>query len=76
MTAPATVRLMVNSKRVLSAEDEQAIRNAMQVASAAQEGVRAAILTAVNHGASVRVLAEFTSMSTSTISRWKREARL
>ncbi|UXZ57096.1 hypothetical protein [Curtobacterium sp. Arg-1] len=66
---------MGNPKRVLSPEDEAAITRAMDTERAARDGVRDAVLTAAQHGASVRVLAEFTGKSTSTISGWKREAR-
>lgn len=75
VTAPDTVPRVGNPKRVLTAEDEQAIRDAMQAVEVAKDGVRLAVLDAASHGASVRVLAEFTGKSTSTISGWKRQAR-
>lgn len=71
----ATVARVGNPKRVLSPEDEAAITHAMDTERAARYGVRDAVLTAAQHGASVRVLADFTGKSTSTISGWKREAR-
>lgn len=71
----ATVARVGNPKRVISPEDEVAIRDAMRAVEAAKDGVRVAVLTAAQHGASVRVLAEFTGKSTSTISGWKRDAR-
>ncbi|MDR6172668.1 DNA-directed RNA polymerase specialized sigma24 family protein [Curtobacterium sp. SORGH_AS776] len=72
--APATVPRVGNPKRVLSAEDEQAIRDVLNRAQAVQDEVRTAVLTAHAHGASVRSLAEFTGMSTNTIMRWKKDA--
>ncbi|MDK8171772.1 hypothetical protein QP735_04440 [Curtobacterium citreum] len=65
---------MGNPKRVLTAEDEQAIRDAMQAAQSADAAVREAVLSAHSHGASIRVLSEFTGMSTNTIMRWKKDA--
>jgi transposase-like protein len=71
----ATVaRMSPNPKRVLTPEDETAIRDAMTAARHADQAVRNAVLTAARHGASVRSLAEFTGMSTNTIHRWKHEA--
>lgn len=64
-----------NPKRVLGADDETRIRVALTNRDDAVEGVRRAVLDAVSHGASVRVLAEFTGMSTNTISRWKSDAK-
>lgn len=68
-------RVSPNPKRVLSPEDEISIRKALTRRDDAVEGVRRVVLDAVSHGASVRVLAEFTGMSTNTISRWKADAR-
>ena len=75
MTSNATVPRVGNPKRVLTAEDEKAIRDAMRAVEVAKDGVRIAVLAAASHGASVRVLAEFTGKSTSTISEWKRATR-
>ncbi|WP_336698164.1 hypothetical protein [Curtobacterium sp. USHLN213] len=66
---------MGNPKRVLTAEDEQAIRDAMRAAQSADTAVREAVLSAHGHGASIRVLSEFTGMSTNTIMRWKKDGR-
>lgn len=63
-----------NPKRVLTAEDETRIREVLVLRDNAVESVRRAVLDAASHGASVRVLAEFTGMSTNTISRWKADA--
>ncbi|PZF11773.1 hypothetical protein DEI98_06540 [Curtobacterium sp. MCLR17_034] len=60
---------------MLTAEDEQAIRDAMTAAETAGAAIREAVLTAHAHGASVRSLAEFTGMSTNTIMRWKKDAK-
>lgn len=68
-------RVSPNPKRILSPADETSIREALTRRDDAVEGVRRAVLDAVSHGASVRVLAEFTGMSTNTISRWKADAR-
>lgn len=68
-------RVSPNPKRALSPEDETRIRFAMHVRDAAYEHLRRAVLDAADNGASVRVLAEFTGMSTNTISRWKADAR-
>lgn len=74
MTTTATVPRVGNPKRVLTTEDEHAIRDAMSRAQAVQDEVRAVVLAAHSHGASVRVLSAFTGMSTNTIMRWKKEA--
>lgn len=70
----ATVPRVGNPKRVLTAEDEQAIRDVLNRAQAVQDEVRHVVLAAHSHGASVRVLSEFTGMSTNTIMRWKKDA--
>lgn len=72
--APATVPRVGNPKRVLSAEDEAEIRDAMRWSESAQAHLRKMVLAAHAHGASVRSLAEFTGMSTNTIMRWKKDA--
>ena len=55
-------------KRLLGAEDKTRLRAALDAQVEANVELRAAVLDAVDHGASVRVLAEFTGMSTNTIS--------
>lgn len=81
MTAPATVPRVGNPKRVLTAEDDdrisEALRNKQRVLrdlEAADYAIRAAVVAAHAHGASIRVLSEFTGMSTNTIMRWKKDA--
>jgi hypothetical protein len=64
-----------NPKRLLDPEDEKRIRSALSAREKATDEVRDAVLAASDHGASVRVLAEFTGMSTNTISRWKAERK-
>lgn len=76
VTVPATVgRVSPNPKRLMSTADQVRVRDAMRARDAADEDVRRAVVEALSHGASVRVLAEFTGMSTNTISRWKANAR-
>lgn len=80
--APAvTVPRVGNPKRVLTAEDDDRISEALRwkqrvlrELEEAESAIRVAVLEAASHGASVRVLAEFTGKSTSTISAWKRDA--
>lgn len=67
-------RVSPNPKRLLNAADEQRIREALTARDKADEGLRSAVVDASTR-ASVRVLAEFTGMSTNTISRWKADAR-
>lgn len=72
----ATVqRVSPNPKRPIPPDDQEAIRRAMDGHETAYAALRDAVLIAASHNASVRELAEFTGMSTNTISRWKREAR-
>lgn len=71
----ATVgRVSPNPKRVLSTRDEKRIREALEARDKADEDLRFAVVDA-SARSSVRVLAEFTGMSTNTISRWKADAR-
>lgn len=70
----ATVRRVApNPKRPIEPADQDAIRRAMDNHEAAYYALRDAVRTAARNGASVRELAEFTGMSTNTISRWKRD---
>jgi len=75
----ATVARVGNPKRVLTDEDAAAIRAAMdeaeRVRASAEDKIRAAVITAHAHGASFRVLSEFTGRSTSTITAWNKAAR-
>lgn len=68
-------RVSPNPKRLMTTADQIRVRDAMRARDAADEEVRQAVLESASHGASVRVLAEFTGMSTNTISRWKADAR-
>lgn len=69
----ATVRRVPNPKRPIEPDDQEKIRRAMDNHDAAYNALQDAVRTAATNGASVRELAEFTGMSTNTISRWKRE---
>ncbi len=71
---PATVEVVTPQHRGIISDDDQArIRAALDGRDAAEQELRAAVLTAVKHGASVRELGAFTGLSTNTISRWKRD---
>ncbi len=73
--ASATLRrVSPNPKRVLNRADELAILKAMDARDQADNHLRSTIVD-VSARSSVRVLAEFTGMSTNTISRWKADAR-
>lgn len=75
-TTVATVRRMTpNPKRVLDPDDARRIKSALSRQERSYAELRAAVLDAAENGASVRVLAEFTGMSTNTISRWKSEGK-
>ncbi|WP_157534377.1 hypothetical protein [Microbacterium sp. Leaf320] len=63
-----------NPKRVLNRHDELAILKAMDARDEADENLRNTIVE-VSARSSVRVLADFTGMSTNTISRWKADAK-
>jgi len=67
-------RVSPNPKRVLSPDDEKLVREALDARDQAEENLRNTIVE-VSARSSVRVLAEFTGMSTNTISRWKADAR-
>lgn len=58
---------------ILTPEDQVRITQALEAHAEADAEMRRAVLIAVSRGASVRELAAFTGLSTSTISRWKRE---
>lgn len=57
-----------NPKRVLSDGERERIRAALTQREVAERELRAAV---VESAASVRVLADFTGLSTSTVQRWK-----
>lgn len=57
-----------NPKRVLSDGERERIRTALTQRAAADAELRAAV---AESAASVRELAEFTGLSTSTVQRWK-----
>jgi len=56
----------------INPDDQKRLKQAMRAKNAAEVEVRAAVLEAAEHGASVRELAAFTGLSTNTVSRWKR----
>lgn len=69
----ATVGAVTPQHRGLVRDDDLArIQAALAAQTAAEVEVRAAVLAAVKHGASVRELGAATGLSTNTISRWKR----
>ena len=71
----ATVaRVSPNPKRHLAPVDEQRLRDALRAYEKSYSQLRAAVVGATLTGASVRAIAEFTGMSTNTISRWKNES--
>ena len=73
VTTPATVEVVTPQHRgIISDNDQARIRAALDGRDAAEQELRAAVLTAVKNGASVRELGAFTGLSTNTISRWKR----
>jgi hypothetical protein len=55
-------------------EDGDRISRAIEARGRAERELKAAVIAAANNGASVRALAGYTSLSTNTISRWKRES--
>jgi DNA-directed RNA polymerase specialized sigma24 family protein len=57
----------------ISPADQTRLRAALEAKVNADTEIRAAVLEAVEHGASVRELAAFTGLSTNTVSRWKRD---
>jgi transposase-like protein len=56
----------------LTEPDQERLTAALAGREASDAEMRAAVLAAVENGGSVRELAAFTGLSTSTISRWKR----
>jgi DNA-directed RNA polymerase specialized sigma24 family protein len=79
VAAGATVARVPQKRGLINAPDQRRIRAALaaqQAVEDAKQGVdaelRAAVVTAAEHGSSVRELAAFTGLSTNTISRWKR----
>lgn len=71
----ATVeRVSPNPKRVLSRADEKLLKDALAQRDWADMHLRTVVVE-LSERSSVRVLAEFTGMSTNTISRWKADAR-
>lgn len=71
---PATVGVVAPQKRGTLTDAEQVrIRAAMDAQATAYAELKAAVLAASKRGASVRELADFTGMSTNTISRWRAE---
>jgi DNA-directed RNA polymerase specialized sigma24 family protein len=60
------------ARGTIQPEDQKRLRKALESKAQADVDMRAAVLEAVEHGASVRELAAFTGLSTNTVSRWKR----
>lgn len=61
------------ARGTIQPEDQKRLRKALNARSDADAEMRAAVLEAAAHGASVRELAAFTGLSTNTVSRWKRD---
>lgn len=62
-------------KGLIPPDDAARITAALAARDESYDELVAAVLEAADHGASVRELAEFTGMSTNTITRWKRGER-
>lgn len=56
---------------LVPAADQARIVDALQRTDAAQAELRAAVLAAIDHGGSVREIAQVSGLSTNTVSRWK-----
>ena len=66
---------MTPQKRGLVQSSDQArILAALQGKEAAHRELHDSVVAALEHGGSVREVAELSGLSTNTISRWKREA--
>lgn len=61
----------MTARGIVTPEDQAAIRAALDAQRAADQAVKTAILNAASRS-SVRAVAEFSELSTNTISRWKR----
>lgn len=68
----ATVKGVPQKKGLLSEVGKQRIAAAKELRDTAEAAYREEVLAEARRGASVRMLAEFTGMSTNTIGRWKR----
>lgn len=66
---------MPQHRGLIAPDDASRISAALAAREAAYDELVAAVLDAAAHGASVRELAEFTGLSTNTITRWKRGER-
>jgi DNA-binding MurR/RpiR family transcriptional regulator len=55
----------------VSDADKARLRAALDAREASEKELRAAVLDATAHGASVRELAAFTGLSPATINRWR-----
>ena len=67
-----TLGRVPQNRGVVSDADLKEIRDALAAREENDKKLRAAVLTAVSHGSSVRMLAAATGLAPSTISRWKR----
>lgn len=59
---------------LITDEDQARILAALSGVETADQELIDAVLAAMQHGGSVREVAELTGLSTNTVSRWKREA--
>lgn len=69
---PDSIGYVPSPKGEIPPEDQGRLRAVLDARASADKAVKDAVLSAVDHGASVRELASFTGLSTNTISRWKR----
>jgi transposase len=54
--------------------DQLRLREALRGVQAADQELRDAVVSATQHGGSVRKVAALTGLSTNTVFRWKRDA--
>ena len=67
-----TVGRVPQNRGLVSDADLKRLRAALEAREENERELRAAVLEAVSHGSSVRMLAAATGLAPSTISRWKR----
>jgi len=67
-----TVGRVPQNRGIVSDADLKRLRAALAAREDSDRELRAAVLAAVSHGSSVRMIAAATGLATSTISRWKR----
>jgi len=66
------VSVAPQKRGLVNTEDQARISAALAAREAAEDEVRAAVVEAMRNGASVRMVAEASGLSTNTVSRWKR----